>query len=115
MPQVPSMRLVISVALCALLPAGALGQSAPAFRLPGKSTALLIGTDTYGANREWPRLSSPVLDATTIARSLAGDFGFDTTVVRNATKDDIVRAIVAQGKRAEGSDDWSFVFIAAHR
>jgi uncharacterized caspase-like protein len=83
------------------------------YRLPGKSVALLIGTDTYAA-REWPRLSSPVFDANTLARTLAGDFAFDTAVVRNATKDEIIRAIVNHGKRAAGADDWSLVFIAAH-
>ncbi|MGQ0764852.1 MAG: caspase family protein [Gemmatimonadota bacterium] len=84
------------------------------FSLPGRNVALLIGTDLYSATREWARLSSPVLDATTIARSLAGDFRFDTTVVRNATKDEVIRAIVDHGKRATSADDWSLVFIAAH-
>ncbi|MGQ0650621.1 MAG: caspase family protein [Gemmatimonadaceae bacterium] len=108
------MRITSLLALLALLPCPIAGQPGAPFRLPGKTSALLIGTDNYSAAREWPRLSSPVLDATTIAKSLAGDFAFDTTVVRNASKDDIIRAIVSQGKRAEGAEDWNLVFIAAH-
>jgi hypothetical protein len=98
-----------------LLASTALAQSeAQSFRLPGKSVALLIGTDTYNATNEWARLSSPVLDASTIAKTLAADFSYDTTVVRNATKSEVIRRIVEHGKSASSNDDWSFIFIAAH-
>ena len=109
-----ALRSLAAVLIVALAPHAAESQRSSAFSLPGRLSALLIGTDTYGASREWARLSSPVLDATTIAKSLANDFAFDTTVVRNATKDDIIRAIVSQGKRAEGPDDWTLVFVASH-
>lgn len=97
-----------------LAPASLGAQSGSAFALPGRTVALLIGTDSYGASAEWQRLSSPVFDATTLAQTLAKDFTFDTTVVRNATKSQFVDAIVNQGKRATGEDDWVLIFIAAH-
>lgn len=108
------MRLHRSLVLWSLVPALAVGQGSQAFQLPGKNAALLIGTDAYAAAAEWPRLSSPVFDATTIAKALAGDFSFDTTVVRNATKSEVINAIVNHGKRAAADDDWSLIFIAAH-
>lgn len=89
-------------------------QRAAPFRLPGRTAALLVGTDSYNAAREWTRLSSPVFDATTLARTLASDFGYDTTVVRNASKDEIIRAIITHGKQAAAEDDWVLVFIASH-
>lgn len=109
------MRSRLFVLLTLAFPALVLGQGAgKTFRLPGKTVALLIGTDTYNASSEWARLSSPVFDANTIAKTLAGDFGYDTAVVRNAGKSDVIRRIVEHGKRAAGDDDWSLIFIAAH-
>lgn len=97
-----------------LTPVALFAQRGSPFALPGKTAALLIGTDTYASGKEWPKLSSPVYDATTIAKTLAADFAFDTTVVRNATKDEIVRAIVNHGKQVAGTDDWAVVFLASH-
>ncbi|MGQ0642726.1 MAG: caspase family protein [Gemmatimonadaceae bacterium] len=110
-----SMRSTLLAFLIFAYPAFALAQGGgKPFRLPGKTVALLVGTDTYNASGEWARLSSPVLDANTIAKTLAGEFGYDTAVVRNASKSDVIRQIVAHGRRAAGDDDWSLIFIAAH-
>lgn len=82
--------------------------------VPGRRIALLIGTDVYTGRPDWSNLSNPVRDASTLAATLAKDFGFDTTVIRNATQAQTAQALNDLQRRATGPEDWVLVFIASH-
>lgn len=57
---------------------------------PGPYYALLIGIQNY---RNLPKLSTPVKDAQAIAAILSQQYGFQTRLLQDATRDDITHAL----------------------
>ncbi|HLO00968.1 MAG TPA: tetratricopeptide repeat protein [Pyrinomonadaceae bacterium] len=83
----------------------------PAIR-KGKDFALLIAGNTYD---QWPSLPNPVTDATAIEDELKNYYGFETKLVTNPTKAEIVAALkVYKNEVKYGDDDQLFIFIAGH-
>lgn len=78
----------------------------------GKDFALLIAGDTYD---QWPALPNPVKDATAIEDELKNYYGFETKLVTNPTKTEIVAALkMYKNELKYGEDDQLFIFIAGH-
>jgi hypothetical protein len=84
----------------------------PALRI-GRNVALVVGTNRYEAS-SWPRLVNPIVDAEAVASTLAGGFGFDTTVLRDPTRDELLTALVTLAERTYEARDQLVVFIAGH-
>jgi filamentous hemagglutinin family protein len=76
-----------------------------------KRIALLIGNDAYSA--DIPALTTPISDVDAIANKLKIQHGFDVTVLRNASKADIIREM---NRLASGSvvADSVMVMYAGH-
>jgi hypothetical protein len=73
---------------------------------------LLIAGNTYD---QWPSLPNPVTDATAIEDELKNYYGFETKLVTNPTKAEIVAALkVYKNEVKYGDDDQLFIFIAGH-
>lgn len=106
-------RVRALLATLPLMTSGVAAQQMPSEN-GGRRMALLVGTDVYTAGPEWANLSSPVRDASTLAATLARDYAFDTTVIRNATQAQVVQALVDLKRRATRPDDRVLVFIASH-
>jgi tetratricopeptide (TPR) repeat protein len=78
----------------------------------GKDYALLIAGNIY---EQWPALSNPVTDATAIDGELKNYYGFETKLVTNPTKTEIVAALkLYKNEIKYGEDDQLFIFIAGH-
>jgi uncharacterized caspase-like protein len=88
--------------------------AAPSAAPSGRNLALIIGTDRYAAAAAWPALANPVRDASAVASELARSFGFDTTVLRDPTRDEILAALVDLAGREYGPQDQLVVFVAGH-
>ena len=88
-------------------------DSAPAEGKPAirKRVALLIGNNAY--KEPVPLLETPVADVESIAEILRTRYGYEVSIVRNATKAGIARALnqLAANVRA---DDSVLVFYAGH-
>jgi hypothetical protein len=82
-------------------------QSAPV----GRRVALLVGNNRYIL--PIPPLETPLNDVDRVAAELRARLGFETRVVRDATKADIIRA-VARLSRDVGPADSVFVYYAGH-
>lgn len=91
---------------------------------PGQRYALVIGNAAYGQG--WERLETPVRDAEAVATLLRTRFGFTTELpppregaapvpllLKDATKDQILRALHALSKRT-GPEDTVLVYYAGH-
>ncbi len=84
---------------------------APSVR-KGKDYALLIAGNTYD---QWPPLSNPIPDAEAIEDELKNYYGFETKLLRNPTKGEIVAALKTyKNEMKYGEDDQLFIFIAGH-
>jgi uncharacterized caspase-like protein len=79
----------------------------------GKDIALVIGTDHYTDN-QWPPLSSPVLDASSIAAELNTRYGFETEVLKDPPLKCMDDAINRYGDRVYPYDAQLFIFISGH-
>lgn len=78
----------------------------------GKDHALLIATNAYD---QWPTLPNPVPDATAIEDELKNYYGFETKLITNPTKTEIVAALKTYKNEIKyGEDDQLFIFIAGH-
>ncbi len=78
----------------------------------GKDYALLIAGNTYD---NWRALPNPVPDATAIEAELRNYYGFETKLVVNPTKAEIVAALkLYKNELKYGEDDQLFIFIAGH-
>ena len=78
----------------------------------GKDYALLIASNTY---EQWPALSNPIPDAEAIEDELKNYYGFETKLIRNPTKAEIVAALKTyKNEMKYGEDDQLFIFIAGH-
>jgi hypothetical protein len=76
-----------------------------------KSYSLLIALDHYDY---WPPLRNPIKDAGDIERELTGSYGFVTRSVRNATRDEILRAIKSFHTIQYSPGDQLLVYFAGH-
>jgi len=73
--------------------------------------ALIIGTDEYD---EWGDLTNPVFDATTIEKELSEFYGFETELILNPTRRDLLSKIREYAKKSYLPDDQLLIFIAGH-
>ncbi len=76
----------------------------------GRYFALVIGNDKY---RSLPRLKTAVADAQAVARILKRSYGFETTVLTNATRDGILDALDGLRRRLT-KDDNLLIYYAGH-
>lgn len=76
-----------------------------------RRVALLIGNHQY--QHPIPPLETPPHDVDRIAASLGRKLGFETRVLKNATKADLVRAVAALAREV-GPADSVFVYYAGH-
>ncbi|MBT3421811.1 MAG: tetratricopeptide repeat protein [Bacteroidetes bacterium] len=77
----------------------------------GKDYALLFATDNYN---EWKDLVNPIHDASTIAKTLEDQYGFEVELVTNATRREVMSKIRQYQMKAYGENDQLFVFFAGH-
>ena len=78
----------------------------------GKDHALLFATDDYD---HWPHLNNPVDDARTIANELKNFYGFETEVLENPKKEEILATLLRyKRERKYSDDDQLFIFFAGH-
>ncbi len=85
----------------------------PALRIEeGRRLALLIGNQDY-KDRSIPDLDTPVADATALAEVLADQFGYETRVMVNAGKGDMVEAFRGLGRELT-INDRLLIFYAGH-
>lgn len=73
--------------------------------------ALIIATDEYD---DWSDLTNPVFDAQTIEKELREYYGFETELVLNPTKREILNKIREYAKKSYMPDDQLLIFIAGH-
>jgi len=95
-------------------PGGATTQRLPAAQVErqrfGDFHALVVGLEDY---LFWESLQSPHEDARTIANLLSGRYGFDTTLLLDATGAEILSAINDLRERV-GPDDNVLIYFAGH-
>jgi uncharacterized caspase-like protein len=78
----------------------------------GKDHALLFATDEYD---HWPRLNNPIDDARAIADELKNYYGFETEVLENRKKDEILATLLRYKREKKYSDDDQlFIFFSGH-
>lgn len=77
----------------------------------GRDYALIIATDQYD---ELEQLNNPVFDATTIQKDIEEIYGFETHVLKNATKREVLTEIRNYAKRQYARGDQLFIFVAGH-
>jgi hypothetical protein len=87
----------------------AAGSAAPAAGF-GNYHALVIGNDQY---REWEQLQTPRADAEAVAETLRTRYGFSVTLLLNATRSDIFRAI-AKLRATLKENDNLLVYYSGH-
>jgi len=76
----------------------------------GRYHAIVIGNDAYTS---LPRLETAVNDARAVARILAERYGFDVTLLTDATRADILRAFNATRRNLDHSDNL-LIYYAGH-
>lgn len=84
---------------------------ADAAKLNRKDYALIIATDKYD---NWTSLVNPVFDARTIENQLKINYGFQTDVVENPTKEELFVKLREYAERKYNPLDQLFIFIAGH-
>jgi hypothetical protein len=60
---------------------------------PRRGRALLFGTDQYDDRANWKALSNPITDVTAIKADLEELYGFETKLLENPSKADVVAAL----------------------
>lgn len=76
----------------------------------GRRFALLLANEAYA---HWPKLDTPISDAKAVAVALKQQFGFDTTTLVNATRQQMLAALSRLRQQA-GPDDQVLVYYAGH-
>jgi len=76
----------------------------------GRFRALIIGNERY---KDFPRLRSPLSDATAIAELLKREYGFEVNLLTNATRYQTLSALSQLRKEATGNDN-VLVYYAGH-
>jgi len=77
----------------------------------GRDLALIIATDRYD---ELTPLNNPVFDGTTIKSDLEELYGFETNLLINPSKSQILEEIRNYSKRQYARGDQLFIFVAGH-
>ena len=77
----------------------------------GKDYALIIATDEFDQLND---LSNPVFDATTVKSELEENYGFESELLLNATKNEMLGKIRDYGKKKYNHEDQLFIFVAGH-
>ena len=98
------MKSALLLLACAALLSQAPGQTPP------KQFALIIGNDNY---QFVPRLKTAVADARAVQDLLKQRFGFETTLLLNATRDQIVSALNVY-RRTLAPDSSLLIYYAGH-
>jgi hypothetical protein len=77
--------------------------------------ALIIGNNVYhDPSGQWPHLKTAVTDARSLSQVLKSQYGFsDITLLENATRRDVLKAMEALGNRALPNDN-ILVYYAGH-
>jgi hypothetical protein len=78
-----------------------------------RNIALIIGINEYEGKPSWKELKNPVNDATTIAGLLKDKYGYTTSYLENATKNEILDELL-RIKSELGEKDNFLCFIAGH-
>ena len=73
--------------------------------------ALIIATDSYD---EWGDLTNPVFDATTLNNELKDNYGFETELILNPTRRELLSKIREYAKKSYMPEDQLLIFIAGH-
>ncbi|HBH24644.1 MAG TPA: hypothetical protein DDY13_14645 [Cytophagales bacterium] len=68
---------------------------------------LLIATDSYD---EMQKLSNTIFDATTISTEMEENYGFETEIVINPTRNTLLSVIRKYSKRLYADEDQLFIF-----
>jgi len=76
-----------------------------------KFYALLIGVDEYD---HWNDLNNPVDDMETLAEELEKYYGFETDIVRNPTKEEVITSIRSYNSRKFSEYDELLIALAGH-
>ncbi len=86
-------------------------SDAVAVQPTGRRLALLIGNDRYAM--PIPPLETPPRDVDSVAAVLKTRLGFDTRILKNAGKADIIRAVAALAREAQPADS-VLLYYAGH-
>ena len=87
--------------------------SIPEFRLPnGTRRALVIGNDSY-LDDNIQDLTTAVSGASAMAEILETKYGFETTLLTNATRREIITAF-SELQSVQGEDDYILIYYAGH-
>jgi tetratricopeptide (TPR) repeat protein len=76
-----------------------------------KNYALLFATNKY---ESWPSLANPIPDAESIAKVLEDDYGFETEVDSDRSKNEILTILKKYQKRHFNDGDQLLIFFAGH-
>ena len=76
----------------------------------GNKYALVIGTDKFTS---WNKLQNPVNDASSVADTLSGLFGFKITLLKNPTLKEIYNALYAYRNILQENDQF-ILYLAGH-
>jgi hypothetical protein len=76
-----------------------------------RNYALVVATDNY---LNWPHLSNPTSDATTIEDQLKNNYGFEVEDLFDPSRQQLKQKLDELHKRTFGPDDQLFIFIAGH-
>jgi tetratricopeptide (TPR) repeat protein len=79
----------------------------------GKSYALLIATDDY-KDVGWSKLNNPIADAKALQSELGEHYGFETELLTNPSKAQIIAKLNDYSKKNYQSNDQLFIFVAGH-
>lgn len=78
--------------------------------LKGRRLALVVANQAY---QHWPRLDTPTADAKSVSEALHQRFGFDVTLLQNATRQQLLAALNRLRMQA-GPEDQVVVYYAGH-
>ncbi|MEM7038598.1 MAG: caspase family protein, partial [Bacteroidota bacterium] len=77
----------------------------------GNDYALFFATDEY---ETWSDLVNPVNDVRTIARELETNYGFNTELVIDASRKDVLKKLKEYARRKYDKNDQLMIFFAGH-
>lgn len=78
--------------------------------LKGRRLALVVANQAYV---HWPKLDTPVADAQAVSQALRQRFGFDVTLLQNASRQQLLAALGRLRMQA-GPEDQVVVYYAGH-
>lgn len=109
MRPIPLFALIVFAGLCLTGPANRVAAADPSISF-GTYHALVIGNNDYV---NLPKLQTAISDAEAVAKLLQDQYGFDVRILRNASRNDILRAL--NKYRADlTEEDNLLVYYAGH-